>query len=51
MMFMTPIPPTSSPTDEIATMAMATPKVIDRKVSMIESAVAIPKLFGLSRAT
>ena len=47
MMFITPMPPTISPTDEMATIAMATPPVMARNWSMMESAVAMPKLFGL----
>jgi hypothetical protein len=47
IVFITPIPPTSNPTDEIATIATATPNVIERKVSMIESAVDCPETVRL----
>src|SRR5205807_807803 len=51
MMFMTPMPPTISPTDEMATMAIATPPVIEWKVLIKFSVVSIPKLSGWPKGT
>jgi hypothetical protein len=51
MMFMTPIPPTISPTEEITTIAMARPPVIERKLSRMLSDVSIPKLSALANGT
>ena len=49
--FITPIPPTINPTDEITTIAIARPAVIERKFSRKPSAVSIPKLSGAEKGT
>ena len=51
MMFITPMPPTIRPTDEITTIATATPPVIERNVWMSDSVVSIPKLSGAPNGT
>ena len=51
MMFITPIPPTIRPTEEITTIAIASPAVIERKLSRILSEVSIPKLSLAAKGT
>ena len=51
MMFITPMPPTIKPTEEITTIAIARPPVIERKLSRILSDVCIPKLSSSANGT
>ena len=46
MMFMTPMPPTSRPMEEITTVTSTTMPMMSRNWLMMDSAVAMPKLSG-----